>query len=64
MGHLSTLMWRKVHENQNMFTVLESKSFVKVKFIKAPAVGFEHMTNRFVANTLTHRNTMLGKNFR
>lgn len=66
-------MWKKVHNNQNIPTVLELSNFTifdqKYKFkknfgrgniSKGPA-GFV-MTYRFVANTPTHCATLVGNN--
>lgn len=64
MGHLSTLMWVKVHNNNNPFTGLEftiftilykcmTKMFEEVKILKGPA-RFKLVTYKFVTNGLTN----------
>lgn len=75
MGHLSTSMWVKVHNNENPFTGLEftiftiymydksvTKMFEKVKIWKGPA-GLELVTYKFVTNGLTNWAMLLDNNF-
>lgn len=65
MGHLSLLMWIKLHHNQNTFTGVENSNFTTVeqklrfeffwkgKNFKKPQLS-ELMTYIFVVIALTH----------